>query len=36
MIFLPDTPSYLARKGKTEKATKSLAWLRGTTVEAVR
>ena len=36
MMFLPDTPSYLARNGKMEKAAKALAWLKGTTVEAVR
>ena len=36
MMFLPDTPPYLVRNGQTEKATKSLAWLRGTTLEAVR
>ena len=36
MIFLPDTPSHLARKGQTEKATKALAWLRGTSEDAVR
>eukprot|EP00092_Neocalanus_flemingeri_P046464 GFUD01052267.1.p1 GENE.GFUD01052267.1~~GFUD01052267.1.p1 ORF type:complete len:481 (-),score=118.98 GFUD01052267.1:59-1501(-) len=35
MMFLPDTPLYLASKGETEKAAKSLAWLRGTSVEAV-
>ena len=36
MIFLPETPSFLARKGKSEKATKALAWLRGTSYENVR
>merc|ERR1719431_2233404 len=36
MMFLPKTPTYLARKGEKEKAAKSLARLRGTSVEAVR
>ena len=36
MMFLPDTPSHLARKGHTEKAEKALAWLRGTSRDAVR
>ena len=36
MMLLPETPSYLARKGEEDKAASSLAWLRGTSVEAVK
>ena len=36
MMFLPETPSFLARDGKAEKATKTLAWLRGTCEDDVR
>ena len=36
MMFLPDTPSHLARKGQAEKAAKALAWLRGTSEDDVR
>jgi len=36
MIVLPETPSFLARRGRTEKAAKALSWLRGTTQDAVR
>jgi len=27
MLFLPDAPSYLARKGQIGKAKKTLSWL---------
>jgi len=33
MMLLPESPTYLARKGEEEKAARSLAWLRGTSVE---
>ena len=36
MMFLPKTPTYLTRRGNAELAARSLAWLRGTSVEAVR
>lgn len=35
MMFLPKTPTYLTRRGNAELAARSLAWLRGTSVEAV-
>jgi len=36
MFFLPESPPHLVRKGKYDEATKSMAWLRGSTPELMR
>lgn len=34
-FFLPESPTWLARQGRTEEATKSLTWLRGGDISQV-